>query len=138
MAILYWISQLVRSVMACLFLKVTTIAQHVPVHGIPPEMTGFGASILEGVRTFNFVYTVYVAGDPRRGPFGAIGPLAIKFIAMASLTSRLEHKMKPNALRAYLAEFISTFLFIFAAVGSDRSGSDSECICIVDTGLCSG
>ncbi|XP_028097719.1 probable aquaporin TIP-type RB7-5A [Camellia sinensis] len=37
---------------------------------------------------------------------------------MASLTSRLEHAVKPDALRAYLAEFISTFLYVFAAVGS--------------------
>ncbi|KAI8001021.1 putative aquaporin TIP5-1 [Camellia lanceoleosa] len=35
MAIFYWISQLVGSVMACLFLKVTTVTQHVHVHGIP-------------------------------------------------------------------------------------------------------
>ncbi|GMP73642.1 hypothetical protein CsSME_00031336 [Camellia sinensis var. sinensis] len=71
---------LVGSVMACLFLKVATVAQHVPVHGIPQEMTGFGASILEGVMTFDMVYTVYVASDPRHGPLGAIGPLGIEFI----------------------------------------------------------
>ncbi|KAL7170670.1 hypothetical protein ACSBR2_035532 [Camellia fascicularis] len=40
---------------------------------------------------------------------------------MASLTSRLEHAMKPNALRSYLAEFISTFLFVFVAFGSTMS-----------------
>ncbi|THG19132.1 hypothetical protein TEA_028844 [Camellia sinensis var. sinensis] len=45
MASFYWISQLVGSLMACLFLKVTTVSQHVLVHGIPQEMTGFGASI---------------------------------------------------------------------------------------------
>ena len=48
-------------------------------------MTGFGASLLEGVMTFALVYTVYAAGDPRRGPFGAIGPLAIGFIAGANV-----------------------------------------------------
>ncbi|KAL7184339.1 hypothetical protein ACSBR2_026482 [Camellia fascicularis] len=37
---------------------------------------------------------------------------------MASLTSRLKHAVKSNVLRSYLAKFISTFLFVFAAVGS--------------------
>ncbi|CAL5404838.1 unnamed protein product [Camellia sinensis] len=85
MAIFYWISQLVGSVLACLLLKVATVSQHVPVHGIPQEMTGFGASILEGVMTFTMVYTVYTAGDPRHGPLGAIGPLAIGFIVGANV-----------------------------------------------------
>ena len=35
--------------------------------------------------TFALVYTVYAAGDPRRGLFGAIGPLAIGFIAGANV-----------------------------------------------------
>ncbi|KAL7170669.1 hypothetical protein ACSBR2_035531 [Camellia fascicularis] len=76
---------LVGSVMACLFLNVTTVSQHVPVPGIPQEMTGFEASILERVMTFGLVYTVYVAGDPRHGPLGVIGPLAIVFIVEANV-----------------------------------------------------
>ncbi|KAL7257242.1 hypothetical protein ACSBR1_003538 [Camellia fascicularis] len=48
-------------------------------------MIGFGASILEGVMTFGLVYTVYVAEDPRHGPLGAIGPLAIGFIIGANV-----------------------------------------------------
>lgn len=48
-------------------------------------MTGFGASILEGVMTFALVYTVYAAGDPRRGAFGTIGPLVIGLIAGANV-----------------------------------------------------
>ncbi|KAI3748971.1 hypothetical protein L6452_12449 [Arctium lappa] len=85
MAIFYWISQMFGSVMACMVLKVLTVGQHVPVHGIPSEMTGFGASILEGVMTFALVYTVYAAGDPRRGAFGTIGPLVIGSIAGANV-----------------------------------------------------
>ncbi|CAK9181530.1 unnamed protein product [Ilex paraguariensis] len=84
MTICYWISQMLGSVMACLLLKVTTVGQHVPSHAIPQEMTGFGASVLEGVMTFTLVYTVYAASDPRRGSLGAIGPLAIGFIAGAN------------------------------------------------------
>ncbi|KAG6425430.1 hypothetical protein SASPL_115865 [Salvia splendens] len=46
-----------------------------PGHKIPDEMTGFGASVLEGVMTFGLVYTVYAS---RRG--GAVGPLAVGFM----------------------------------------------------------
>ncbi|XP_059669729.1 probable aquaporin TIP5-1 [Cornus florida] len=85
MTIFYCISQMLGSVMACLFLKVFTVGQHFPTHAIAHEMTGFGASVLEGVMTFALVYTVYAAGDPRRGPLGAIGPLAIGLIAGANV-----------------------------------------------------
>ncbi|KAL7147582.1 hypothetical protein ABFS83_06G117200 [Erythranthe nasuta] len=40
---------------------------------------------------------------------------------MASLKSRLDHSITPIALRSYLAEFISTFLFVFASVGAAMS-----------------
>ncbi|XP_022756228.1 probable aquaporin TIP5-1 [Durio zibethinus] len=33
--------------------------------------------MLEGMLAFALVYTVYAAGDPRAGPFGTVGPLAI-------------------------------------------------------------
>ncbi|KAH7537859.1 probable aquaporin TIP5-1 [Ziziphus jujuba] len=84
-ALFYWISQLLASVIACLVLRVTIVEQHVPTYTIAEEMTGFGASILEGVLTFGLVYTIYAAGDPRRGPLGAMGPLAIGFIAGANV-----------------------------------------------------
>ncbi|KAG6789517.1 hypothetical protein POTOM_005619 [Populus tomentosa] len=48
-------------------------------------MTGFGASLLEGVMTFGLVYTVYAAGDPRRSSLSAIGPLAVGLTAGASV-----------------------------------------------------
>lgn len=40
---------------------------------------------------------------------------------MASLKSRLEHSVNAIALRSYLAEFISTFFFVFAAAGATMS-----------------
>ncbi|KAL7170666.1 hypothetical protein ACSBR2_035528 [Camellia fascicularis] len=42
---------------------------------------------------------------------------------MVSLTSRLERAVKPNTLRSYLAEFIATFLFDVAVVGSAMSST---------------
>ncbi|KAF5747944.1 Tonoplast intrinsic protein 5.1 [Tripterygium wilfordii] len=84
-ALFYWISQMLASVMACILLRVSTVSQHVPTYTITSEMTGFGASIMEGVMTFALVYTIYAAMDPRRGPPGAIGPLAIGLVAGANV-----------------------------------------------------
>ncbi|KAF3433154.1 hypothetical protein FNV43_RR24256 [Rhamnella rubrinervis] len=84
-ALFYWISQMLASVMACLALRVTIVGQHVPTYTIAEEMTGFGASVLEGVLTFALVYTVYAATDPRRGPLGSMGPLVIGLIAGANV-----------------------------------------------------
>ncbi|KAF5737644.1 putative tonoplast intrinsic protein [Tripterygium wilfordii] len=84
-ALFYWFSQMLAAVMACILLRISTVSTHVPTYTITSEMTGFGASILEGVLTFALVYTVYAAGDPRRGPLGAFGPLTIGFVAGANV-----------------------------------------------------
>lgn len=60
--------------------------QEIPTHTMPSEMTGFGASILEGIMTFSLVYTFYAACDPRRVSMaGAIGPLAVGLISGANV-----------------------------------------------------
>ncbi|KAK8481656.1 hypothetical protein V6N13_025747 [Hibiscus sabdariffa] len=82
-ALCYWISQMLASVMACLVLKVTTVSQDVPIYTIASEMTGFGASIVEGVLAFGLVYAVYAGGDPRNGPLKGIGPVVIGLMAGA-------------------------------------------------------
>ncbi|KAL0713741.1 hypothetical protein Bca4012_020719 [Brassica carinata] len=84
-AMFYWTSQMIASVMACLVLKVTVVEQHVPIYKIAGEMTGFGASVLEGVLSFVLVYTVFTANDPRRGLPLAVGPLFIGFVAGANV-----------------------------------------------------
>lgn len=84
-AIFYWISQIIGSVMACLLLKIFTVNQNVVIHSIPQEMTGFGASVLEGVLTFGLVYTVYVTMDPRQGRHGSTGPIVIGLITGANV-----------------------------------------------------
>ncbi|XP_019412740.1 PREDICTED: probable aquaporin TIP5-1 [Lupinus angustifolius] len=83
-ALFYWVAQLIASVMACLVLKVIIVGMHVPTYAIAEEMTGFGASVLEGALTFVLVYTVYAARDPRRGPLSSIGILVIGLTAGAS------------------------------------------------------
>ena len=113
-ALCYGVAQLIASVMACLVLRVIVVGmvfiflcvfmfmawtctfyllslvlfmffQHVPTYTIAEEMTGFGASVLEGTLTFVLVYTVYAARDPRRGPMSSTGILVVGLIAGASV-----------------------------------------------------
>ncbi|KAE8688138.1 putative aquaporin TIP5-1 [Hibiscus syriacus] len=71
-ALFYWVSQMSASVMACLLLKVATVSQDVPIFTIASEMTGFGASMVEGVLSFGLVYSVYAGSDPRNGRSGPV------------------------------------------------------------------
>ncbi|XP_010259185.1 PREDICTED: probable aquaporin TIP5-1 [Nelumbo nucifera] len=84
-AMFYWVAQLLASTMACLLLRVATAGQAIPNHAIAEEMTGFGGAVVESVITFALVYTVYAAGDPRRGSFGVIGPVAIGLVVGANV-----------------------------------------------------
>ena len=43
----------------------------------------------------------------------------------SNLSMHLKHCFSPPSLRSYFAEFISTFLFVFTAVGSAISASTS-------------
>ncbi|KAI7732572.1 hypothetical protein M8C21_024178 [Ambrosia artemisiifolia] len=62
-SVLYWIAQLLGSVVACVLLKIAT-----------------------GVMTFGLVYTVYAtAVDPKKGDVGTIAPIAIGFIVGANI-----------------------------------------------------
>lgn len=56
----------------------------------------------------------------------AESPETLELVAMASnLRVHLKHCFSPPSLRSYFAEFISTFLFVFTAVGSAISASTS-------------
>ncbi|XP_051121789.1 probable aquaporin TIP5-1 [Andrographis paniculata] len=80
MAILYGISQMSASALACLLLKITTVSSAVPIHSFPYEMTGFGAAMLEAVTTYGLVYTSFASADPRKGRSIAVGSLSVGFI----------------------------------------------------------
>ncbi|KAJ1411925.1 Major intrinsic protein [Sesbania bispinosa] len=84
-ALFYWVAQLIASVMACLVLRVIVVGMHVPTYTIAEEMTGFGASVLEGILTFVLVYSVMQQGDPRRGALSATGTLVVGLIAGANV-----------------------------------------------------
>ncbi|KAK8945569.1 Aquaporin TIP5-1 [Platanthera guangdongensis] len=87
-AILYWVSQLLGSTLACVLLRLASAGQAVPTTKIATEMTGFGGAIVEGVITFVLVYTVYVAAPETRAAGGrsgvsAVGQLAVGLVAGA-------------------------------------------------------
>jgi aquaporin TIP len=44
----------------------------------------------------------------------------------SNLRLQMKHCFSPPSLRSYLAEFISTFLFVFTAVGSTVSARTSN------------
>ncbi|XP_038882862.1 aquaporin TIP1-1-like [Benincasa hispida] len=83
--IIYWIAQLLGSVVACLLLKFVT--------GLPTGSFALSAGVgelnafvFEIVMTFGLVYTVYAtAVDPKKGSLGTIAPIAIGFIVGANI-----------------------------------------------------
>ncbi|CAM8906048.1 unnamed protein product [Rhodiola kirilowii] len=85
-AIFYWIAQLTGATLACFLLKAFTVSQPVPAYAIAAELSGFSASILEGVATFALVYIVYAASDQRRAGSGSgIGAVVIGLVCGAGV-----------------------------------------------------
>ncbi|KAL3850708.1 hypothetical protein ACJIZ3_012590 [Penstemon smallii] len=85
-SILYWIAQLLGSVVACLLLKFATGGLETSAFALSSGVTVWNALIFEIVMTFGLVYTVYAtAVDPKKGDIGIIAPLAIGFIVGANI-----------------------------------------------------
>lgn len=84
--ILYWIAQLLGSVVACLLLKFTTGGLETAAFSLSAGVGSWNAVVLEIVMTFGLVYTVYATAiDPKRGSVGTIAPLAIGLIVGANI-----------------------------------------------------
>nr|AHW81522.1 ECFP-tagged gamma TIP [Cloning vector pBullet-vac-c]AHW81534.1 ECFP-tagged gamma TIP [Cloning vector pBullet-vac-n] len=84
--ILYWIAQLLGSVVACLILKFATGGLAVPAFGLSAGVGVLNAFVFEIVMTFGLVYTVYATAiDPKNGSLGTIAPIAIGFIVGANI-----------------------------------------------------
>ncbi|CAI0411422.1 unnamed protein product [Linum tenue] len=84
--ILYWIAQLLGSVVACLLLKYATGGLQTTAFALAGGVTASNALILEIVMTFGLVYTVYAtAVDPKRGNIGVLAPIAIGFVVGANI-----------------------------------------------------
>ncbi|KAF5179936.1 Aquaporin tip1-3 [Thalictrum thalictroides] len=84
--ILYWIAQLLGSVVACLLLKYSTGGLETSAFALSSGVSTWNAVVFEIVMTFGLVYTVYAtAVDPKKGNLGTIAPLAIGFIVGANI-----------------------------------------------------
>ncbi|CAN1847020.1 Aquaporin TIP1-3 [Linum perenne] len=80
-SVIYWIAQLLGSVVACLLLKFETSA-----FALSAGVGQWNAVVFEIVMTFGLVYTVYAtAVDPKKGDLGTIAPIAIGFIVGANI-----------------------------------------------------
>ncbi|KAA8539420.1 hypothetical protein F0562_026112 [Nyssa sinensis] len=84
--ILYWIAQLLGSIVACLLLKFATGGLETSAFALSTNVSVWNALVFEIVMTFGLVYTVYAtAVDPKKGNVGIIAPLAIGFIVGANI-----------------------------------------------------
>ncbi|KAL5709926.1 Aquaporin TIP1-1 [Ranunculus cassubicifolius] len=84
--ILYWIAQLLGSVVACLLLKFTTGGLVTAGFALSSEVSIWSGLVFEIVMTFGLVYTVYATAlDPKNGSLGTIAPLAIGLIVGANI-----------------------------------------------------
>ncbi|EXC35064.1 Aquaporin TIP1-3 [Morus notabilis] len=85
-SILYWIAQLLGSVVACLLLKISTGGLETSAFALSDGVGAWNAVVFEIVMTFGLVYTVYAtAVDPKKGNIGIIAPIAIGFIVGANI-----------------------------------------------------
>lgn len=85
-AVLYWVAQLLGSVLAALLLKFTFHHIGVPIHTVGAGESMLSAVIIEIVATFALVFVVYgTAVDPKRGAIGTIAPIAIGFTVLANI-----------------------------------------------------
>ncbi|WCJ19542.1 tonoplast intrinsic protein 2 [Euphorbia peplus] len=84
--ILYWIAQLLGSVVACFLLKYSTGGLETSAFALSTGVSSWNAVVFEIVMTFGLVYTVYAtAVDPKKGNIGTVAPLAIGFIVGANI-----------------------------------------------------
>ncbi|XP_010253312.1 PREDICTED: aquaporin TIP1-3-like [Nelumbo nucifera] len=84
--ILYWIAQLLGSIVACLLLKFATGGLTTSAFSLSTDVSVWNALVFEIVMTFGLVYTVYAtAVDPKKGNIGIIAPIAIGFIVGANI-----------------------------------------------------
>ncbi|XP_028775746.1 probable aquaporin TIP1-2 [Neltuma alba] len=85
-SILYWIAQLLGSVVACLLLKFSTGGLETSAFSLSAGVGAWNAVVFEIVMTFGLVYTVYATAlDPKKGNVGIIAPIAIGFIVGANI-----------------------------------------------------
>ncbi|XP_058779210.1 uncharacterized protein LOC131653150 [Vicia villosa] len=84
--LLYWIAQLLGSVVACLLLNIAIGGWETSAFSLSSGVGATNALVFEIVMTFGLVYTVYATAiDPKNGSLGTIAPFAIGFIVGANI-----------------------------------------------------
>ncbi|CAN4120017.1 unnamed protein product [Withania somnifera] len=84
-SILYWIAQLLGSVVAIYLLKFATNGLEVSAH---PPQSPWHAVLYEIILTFLLVYAYYATVfDPKRGNMGIIAPITIGLLCSANILS---------------------------------------------------
>lgn len=84
--ILYWVAQLVGSIVACFLLSFVTGGLAIPTHSVAAGQGVIQGVVMEIIITFALVYTVYAtAVDPKKGSIGIVAPIAIGFIVGANI-----------------------------------------------------
>ncbi|KAK4369617.1 hypothetical protein RND71_013409 [Anisodus tanguticus] len=87
-SVLYWIAQLLGSVVALSLLKFATSGSDTSSYALKAGATPWNAIIFEIVMTFGIVYTVYATTiDPKRGNMESIAPIVIGFLVGANVLS---------------------------------------------------
>ncbi|XP_027350531.1 aquaporin TIP1-3-like [Abrus precatorius] len=85
-SILYWIAQLLGSVVACILLKSATGGMETSAFSLSSGVSIWNALIFEIVMTFGLLYTVYATAiDTNKGKVGIVAPIAIGFIVGANI-----------------------------------------------------
>ncbi|KMZ62891.1 Aquaporin TIP1-1 [Zostera marina] len=84
--IMYWISQLLGSTVACFLLSLATGGKIGGGFTLSSGVSSWNGVIFEVVMTFGLVYTVYATAiDPDKRDIGIIAPLAIGLIVTANI-----------------------------------------------------
>ncbi|KAF3632773.1 Aquaporin TIP1-2 [Capsicum annuum] len=88
-SVLYWIAQLLGSVVACLLLKIGHNGLETSAFSLTAVAKPMNSVVFEMVMTFSLVYTVYATTlNPKRDYMRMIAPIAIGFIVGANVLAR--------------------------------------------------
>ncbi|XXG45814.1 hypothetical protein AAC387_Pa02g0796 [Persea americana] len=85
-SILYWITQIIASSLACLLLRYLTGGLETPVHTLASGVDFAQGVIMEIVLTFSLLFTVYATiVDPKKLIPGGLGPTLVGFVVGANI-----------------------------------------------------
>ncbi|KAL5729117.1 Tap42 interacting protein [Ranunculus cassubicifolius] len=85
-SLLYWIDQLLASVLACLLLKYLTGGLETPPHTLAAGVGQLQGLVWEIILTFSLLFTVFATiVDPKKGSIDGLGPILTGFVVGANI-----------------------------------------------------